>query len=726
MAQRKFIIDGGFSVNADSDITGNLTMTGHILPSVDSNGTTGYDLGSTTAKWRDLYLSEGSLYINNQKVIEDNSGTIVVRADADQSLTIKTEGTGVLTLQSATTVNFAGNLQMASGTSISSNDSTVTFSDKVDMDNNQIINVALPTADGHAATKKYVDDAFGDLVNGAPAALDTLNELANALGDDANFASTVTTSLATKASTTYVDDEIATAISTAASTAAAGDSALDLRVTSLESQQATNTAQITANQTAAANNATAIANNATAITTAKAEAIAQADTNADAKDVVIYNNAVSYTDAREIAISAAYNTAISVESTAIANAYATAIATSETNITVAYESYADAAEAAAVATVAGQLGDATIDGTSGNTVTDRISTAESTAISTAAADATSKADAAQAAAVATAAADATSKADAAQAAAEATAASYTDAQVAAGVANLIDAAPGALDTLNELAAAMGDDANFASTVTNSIATAKSEAISTAAADATAKANAAETAAVATAASDATTKANAAEAVAIATAAADATSKVSAEASARATAVAQAQASAEATAEAYTDAEVSAEATARASADAGLQSAINGEISNRQAGDTALDNAKAEKSVDMAAGAGLTGGGNLSASRTFNVGAGTGISVSADAVAVDVAWADARYINHSDITHVHGSPVVVTSTNSTTNDTATVALDLGQANLLSYSVYINRMLMRPTEFTYAANGVVTFSIGTLTTNDELEIVGFKAS
>lgn len=38
------------------------------------------------------------------------------------------------------------------------------------------------------------------------------------------------------------------------------------------------------------------------------------------------------------------------------------------------------------------------------------------------------------------------------------------------VTNLIDSAPGTLDTLNELAAALGDDANFATTVTTSIAT----------------------------------------------------------------------------------------------------------------------------------------------------------------------------------------------------------------------------------------------------------------
>ena len=43
---------------------------------------------------------------------------------------------------------------------------------------------------------------------------------------------------------------------------------------------------------------------------------------------------------------------------------------------------------------------------------------------------------------------------------------YTD----TAVANLVASAPGTLDTLNELAAALGDDPNFATTVTNSIAT----------------------------------------------------------------------------------------------------------------------------------------------------------------------------------------------------------------------------------------------------------------
>lgn len=48
------------------------------------------------------------------------------------------------------------------------------------------------------ATETYVDTAVSNLVDTAPETLDTLNELAAALGDDANFATTITSSIATK------------------------------------------------------------------------------------------------------------------------------------------------------------------------------------------------------------------------------------------------------------------------------------------------------------------------------------------------------------------------------------------------------------------------------------------------------------------------------------------------------------------------------------------------
>jgi len=50
----------------------------------------------------------------------------------------------------------------------------------------------------------------------------------------------------------------------------------------------------------------------------------------------------------------------------------------------------------------------------------------------------------------------------------------TTAFVAAAVAALIDGAPGAIDTLNELAAAINDDASFSVTITNSIAAVQSD------------------------------------------------------------------------------------------------------------------------------------------------------------------------------------------------------------------------------------------------------------
>ena len=59
-----------------------------------------------------------------------------------------------------------------------------------------------PTADLHAATKKYVDDtaaaAAAKVVDSAPGTLDTLNELAAALGDNPNFATTVAEQIGTK------------------------------------------------------------------------------------------------------------------------------------------------------------------------------------------------------------------------------------------------------------------------------------------------------------------------------------------------------------------------------------------------------------------------------------------------------------------------------------------------------------------------------------------------
>jgi hypothetical protein len=62
----------------------------------------------------------------------------------------------------------------------------------------KVSGLATPTNNADAATKSYVDTAVANLIDAAPAALDTLNELAAAINDDSSFVTTVTTSIGTK------------------------------------------------------------------------------------------------------------------------------------------------------------------------------------------------------------------------------------------------------------------------------------------------------------------------------------------------------------------------------------------------------------------------------------------------------------------------------------------------------------------------------------------------
>ena len=496
MAQKKFIIDGGFQTTDDSIISANLEMAGHILPTVDSDGTTGFDLGSTTKKWRDLYLSEGSLYIDGQKVLESDSGTIVVQADINQSLTTKVSGAGVLTLTSGTTVNVNGTLQMAAGKKITDvSGSAVQFGDKINMDSNKIENVGTATATTDAANKAYVDAAVDSLVNGAPGAMDTLNELANALGDDSNFAGSMTTSLGLKAATTYVDTQD-TAVAAAAAVVA--QTKADLAETNASADATTKASNA---QNAAAVDATTKAD----------AAFTAAETHTNAREVAITSGYQAYADTAESdAINSATVTAASDASmkadaaevnaintadadattkadAAQAAAISSALASAEAKDVVRMatsDAYADASEAAAVSTAST---DATTKADAALvTAKAYADTAEADAIATAAIDATTKADAAQS----NASSDATTKANAAQAAAISSASSdattKANAAQAAAISAVTNGAGAAFDTLKEIQDAMATDAELSS----AISSVTSSAATTASNDATTKADAA--------------------------------------------------------------------------------------------------------------------------------------------------------------------------------------------------------------------------------------------
>ena len=143
-------------------LTGGISsIAGNIIPSANVT----YDLGSPTAQWKDIYVGPGSLYVNGQKVLQDDSGTITFTADTDENIRIKTLGNGVLQLgSSTTTLQVDSTLQIASGKNITDAAGVkVNFGDNIEMNGNKVIGLGAPSSANDAATKTYVDTAIGNI-----------------------------------------------------------------------------------------------------------------------------------------------------------------------------------------------------------------------------------------------------------------------------------------------------------------------------------------------------------------------------------------------------------------------------------------------------------------------------------------------------------------------------------------------------------------------------------
>lgn len=135
-------------------------------------------------------VSEGStnLYFTNSRAQSAVAGDISTAVSDHNALTTGVHGVtgdvvGTSDAQALT------NKTLGTGTQLTAD---------LDANNNKITNVTDPTSNQDAATKLYVDTKVSDLVDGAPALLDTLNELAAAIGDDENFVTTITTSIGEK------------------------------------------------------------------------------------------------------------------------------------------------------------------------------------------------------------------------------------------------------------------------------------------------------------------------------------------------------------------------------------------------------------------------------------------------------------------------------------------------------------------------------------------------
>jgi hypothetical protein len=216
-----------------------------LLPSADNT----VDIGSSTLEFKDLHLdgtakvdiltvdetstftglmttaaisqTSGTATLSNVDVNAGNIDGTIIGATAAAAITATTIGgtditasssfigdlTGSVdasgsgkTLSGPLTGNVTGNISTTTGTSTFNN---VTITGVLDMTSdsntgNTITNLTAPQNANDAATKSYVDTEIAGLVDSAPGALNTLNELAAAIGDDASFSTTITTSIGTK------------------------------------------------------------------------------------------------------------------------------------------------------------------------------------------------------------------------------------------------------------------------------------------------------------------------------------------------------------------------------------------------------------------------------------------------------------------------------------------------------------------------------------------------
>jgi len=123
----------GAAQYGDSDVTTHLSdFDGSIIPDTDVT----YDLGSPTKQWRDVYVGPGSLYVNGQQVVSDNSGTITVSADSDQNVSVQTSGSGDIELDATGSGNIQikAPLQIQATNAISSSDgNAIEFSNSIDV-----------------------------------------------------------------------------------------------------------------------------------------------------------------------------------------------------------------------------------------------------------------------------------------------------------------------------------------------------------------------------------------------------------------------------------------------------------------------------------------------------------------------------------------------------------------------------------------------------------------
>lgn len=185
ISARGFASDSGILNNVDTHVHGIAAGQGDVVGTLKPQTLTQKTLTSPLVSG--LTLTDASIVFEGATADAFETTLTVTDPTSDRTITLPNVTGTVAILDAAQTL---------SNKTLTSN----TLGSDLAAGGFKVTGLATPSSTGDAATKGYVDQQVSNLVDSAPGTLDTLNELAAALGDDPNFATTITNSIASKLS----------------------------------------------------------------------------------------------------------------------------------------------------------------------------------------------------------------------------------------------------------------------------------------------------------------------------------------------------------------------------------------------------------------------------------------------------------------------------------------------------------------------------------------------
>ena len=359
IASRGYDADSGIMTNIETHVHGLGSGDGSVVGTAKAQTLSNKTLSTTNNTFTGVATLAGSETLTNKLLTSptvDGDGIYFEGSTADGNETrltvVDPTADRIITLPNVTgTVAILDASQTLSNKTLTSN----TLGSDLAAGGFTVSGLATPSANSDAATKAYVDTQVSNLVDSAPGTLDTLNELAAALGDDPNYATTITNALAGKLSLSGGTMTGAIAMGTNKITGL-GDPT--------SAQDAATKNYIDTQTTSAAASATAAAISASAAATSATSAATSATSAANSYSAVVGltgagilrdmgsitetdTTSSTYLNIATIATSASNSASAAATSATSAAASATAAATSATSAATSATSAANSATAAA-------------------------------------------------------------------------------------------------------------------------------------------------------------------------------------------------------------------------------------------------------------------------------------------------------------------------------------------------------------------------------------------